>query len=254
MLPVVQAQVLTLKGGIGSWINLEDSYMKTTKLSVLSDNDDEITVYNEDLSPHKTINISNFMPGGRICEINSMKLGDKRFNLTQTLFNEDDLIEFIVSGEGFFAIINENNVELFRENVSGDVSECNLFETTSYTYIQIPTYYYSEEDGYIEESKLYLINKGASSNIPALTQVKSFSHPNPARETINIAYNLQGAETGTVVINSLSGKLIDRQTVKGDAASFNYSTRRLASGTYVVSVEANGKQLSSEKIIVVKGK
>jgi hypothetical protein len=250
MLPLVQAQVLTLKGGIGSGITLEDLYMKTTKLSILSDNDDEITVYNEDLSLYKTINISNFIPEGKICDIESTKLGDKY--LTQTLFNEDDLIEFIVSGEGFFAIVNENNEELFRDNVSGDVSECNLFETTSYTYIQVQTSYYSMEEGYIDESKLYLINKDASSNIPALTQVKSFSHPNPARETINIAYNLQGAETGTVVINSLSGKLIDRQTVKGDAASFNYSTRRLASGTYVVSVEANGKQLSSEKIIVVK--
>ncbi|GHV10318.1 hypothetical protein FACS1894162_3770 [Bacteroidia bacterium] len=61
---------------------------------------------------------------------------------------------------------------------------------------------------------------------------------------------MQGAASGVVKINSLSGRLIDQKTVTGNATSFNYSTRRLASGTYIVSVETEGKQLSTEKIII----
>jgi hypothetical protein len=249
MLQSVQAEdVLTRKKVFQDWVNLEDSYMKSDKFAVLIQDDYNVTgidIYNEDFTLYKSISLSNLVSGSTsIMEFESQKLGDKTYFLTQTLFNNDDLIECIVQGDDFFAIVNENGEVLFKENIIP--SYVCLLETTSYTYLSIET----ENDDFSTEYKVYLINKSGQSNIPALTQVKSFSYPNPAKESINIAYNLQGAASGVVKINSLSGRLIDRKTVTGDATSLNYSTHRLASGTYIVSVETDGKQLSSEKITI----
>jgi hypothetical protein len=265
MLQGVHAEdVLTPKNGITSPVSLEDYYMKTTKLVVYNGGDDAplpesatrssgsdenvIEIYNEDLTLYKSINVSGLVSGAiGIFPIESQKAGDKLFYLTQTLFNDDDLIEFIVYGSNFFAVVNENGNVLFRQTTSGQIESDyhHLIETTNYIYLGIEDY--AENDWAYQ---LYLINRSNVSGMPALTPVKTFSYPNPAKESINIAYNLQGATTGVVKIISLSGELIDQKEVNGNADSFNYQTRRLTRGAYIVSVEAQGKQLSTEKIII----
>ncbi len=233
------------------WTMLEDCYMNDSKISnfIYNDNDnyydtaDKIEIYNEDLTLYKSLDIEALAPEAiGFAEIVSYKMGDKYFCTTQTLFNDDDLLEFIVVGEGFFSIINENGVVLTKE-VFDSPHYFKLFEMSAQNYIVV------ESDNNMM-SCFYLITKGNNSDLKSVTLSKVTSFPNPAKDYINIGYDLQGATTGNITISNLSGKMMDKISISSEQKLFRYSTTKLNPGTYVVSVEANGQQLSSEKIIV----
>lgn len=233
------SKIKTFDGSIG----IENNYMKETKLFRF--NGDEMEIYNYDFRLHKKISLENLFNGiyTDFRQINTAPATEQFF--TQTLFNDDDLLEFFVEGEGCFAIVNENGEILYRE----DVSKGSLYSTDFYVIEISSKVYLRMINDYDDFTSFYEITKNAS-DTRTLTLKQSASFPNPAKEYINIAYDLQGIPDGVLHVFDMQGKQITEEKISGNETSFRLDTNAFQSGMYVVSISSEGKQLSSEKILV----
>lgn len=235
---------------------LEDYHMKTPMFSIddyescyqeagkepICEGENKIMLYDEDLNLHKSIYMENLIPEANSFEtLEDDALGDKRFRVTQTLFNDDDLIEVIVKGEGFFAIVNENGKLLFKDEVNINYVDFFVKKVGKKTYLHVQ----SEN-----EARLYLINKDSSNNIAENTITKIGVYPNPAREYVNVPYDLQGATKGSITISNLQGQELIRASVINNKETLRIPTDKLSSGLYIVTVSNEAKILSSEKVLV----
>jgi len=263
----LSAQSLILKESFSGYTTLEDYYMKSPMISVITDYDDLpgtipeikptedemrqakeedyiVKVYNEDLSLYKSINITNLFPENIYLEdIESEKEGDKRFYLTQTLFNNDDLLEFIILAETYFAIVNENGTVLFKKDIQNrNYIYFSLIEMATKTYLRVT-------DDSNDTHDYYLIDKNASAVSSPLLQ-KVYSYPNPAKEYINIAYDLQGKRVGYISVFDMNGNKVAGKKVTDKQKYCYFPTTDMPSGMYIVTVDVAGKQISSEKIII----
>ena len=242
-----QAQLTKVRTSEDGRLWSENCFMKDSKFSIVRGrsyqssyrDDTEIEIYNEDLSLYKKIQVEDLMPQAtRFREIEFPNRGINRRYITQTLFNDDDFFEFIVTGENFFAIVNENGTVLYKEE--GRAYDITVLEASSLIYLSM-----GNGDGNV----MYKITKDAS-NISAPLLAKTSSYPNPASSYINIDYDLQGAKEGLLQVFDMQGKLVAKENIKEDNGSFRLETAAFQSGTYIVSISSAGKQLSSEKIII----
>ncbi|MCC8147017.1 MAG: T9SS type A sorting domain-containing protein [Bacteroidales bacterium] len=253
----LSSQTLSLVKSFSSETRLEDYFMKQPKISSLpndnasyvpdqemkSETDYIMEVYNDDLTLYKQINISQLF-GKNVYpeEIESEKQGDKRFYLSQTLFNNDDLMEFIITGEDYFAVVNEKGDFLFKEKIdSRNYIYFYVVEIGNKNYLRV-----SDESGN-KEDYFQIGNTTSGTSAPL---VKTSSYPNPAKEYILINYDLQGNRTGYISILDMNGKKVAGKKVTDNQVNCRFSTNGLTPGMYIVTVDTAGKPLSSEKILI----
>ncbi len=228
--------------GLSDYCMKDVKYFFTKQISNGSTWYSQMEIFNDDFTLYKTINTTTLMAGARNFDcIYIPQMGDKEVFITQHLFNDDDLFEFFLYGENFGAIVNEEGKVLFFQQGNEGIY-MSLIEMGNKNYLSVSNVAYN--------SDIYLIKKGGSSNLQmsALSKINTF--PNPASEFVNISYDLQGASAGNLCITDLSGKIVDKLRIQGNENSIQYQTNKLLSGTYIFTIEVNGKQLSQEKIIV----
>jgi len=214
-----------------------------------------IEIYNEDMTPDKVIKLSDLDPNAlRFVSLESAKLGDKRFYVTESLFNGDDLYEFIILAKEYFAVVNENGDVLYKELFeaefeSGSDFSVHLFETSSLdnTYLLVE----SVNLQWVYTTTMYRINKYGASGIdatPQLTKVKSY--PNPVKEYVTVDYDLGAASEGMISLVDLQGKTVLQKKIDNTSSTCKLSFGKFKSGIYVINVKAGDQIISSEKITV----
>lgn len=84
-------------------------------------------------------------------------------------------------------------------------------------------------------------------------RVNSLSaYPNPATASVNVAYDLSGFRTANtrLVITNLVGSKVVTRSISGTSGKVNVDISNLDAGIYFYSIEADGKIVSTKKLIV----
>ncbi|MDY0027268.1 MAG: T9SS type A sorting domain-containing protein, partial [Lentimicrobium sp.] len=85
-------------------------------------------------------------------------------------------------------------------------------------------------------------------------EIIQVAYPNPTNGLLNIAYKLPENQSGWMLsITDLQGRQIDAFTLSGNESSIRYSTDKLNSGLYLITVfNTKGKVSSTTKVQVIK--
>ncbi|PIE83962.1 MAG: hypothetical protein CSA07_04690 [Bacteroidia bacterium] len=97
-----------------------------------------------------------------------------------------------------------------------------------------------------EEQSKPSVEKASKGNVSAVSV-----SPNPFREQLNVAYQLKGSANVTIALYSLKGELVKslmQQYQPEGAYQQNFQIKELATGMYIIRVEAGGKVLSQQVV------
>jgi hypothetical protein len=238
-----------------------------------------ITLFKNDLSVYKTINIPKSFPHDTLdCDINEIYLstleieGDnsgKDFKFTDKFFNSDTKIEFIIqyrsrkSGQ-----YSKETKILFDE----DGKEIIRFSSTSNGYIKI--YYwkflnvkfgnYNENSG-ITKSFSVPGNLPCSSScaqksaaIAPISPANEFKEiqvngfPNPSSDKVTLAYALpEGVSFGTLRLYTQTGELVKEFKVSSQVDHLELPVSDYTPGTYYYELQAGGNTSGGKKMVVI---
>ena len=211
-------------------------YMKDARFFTTSVENNEhrggITIYNDDFETIKKFKASELISGGTrfIPQCNDKE--DFNLMITQHFFNSDDLIEFVISGLDFIAIVNENGEVLFKEAVVYERSDISIFDTGSKRYFS-----YSDGNGNYD---IYKIDNTVSTGKALFTRMESF--PNPATDFINIAYKAQNGQSETLTVANANGQVMECIVLDPAQELYRLDVSRYTSGMYVYKYgDASGK-------------
>lgn len=78
------------------------------------------------------------------------------------------------------------------------------------------------------------------------------AYPNPATSSVTVAYDLSGFRTGSarLIITNLVGSKVAVRPINGTSGKVSIDISDLDSGIYFYSIEADGKIVSTKKLIV----
>ena len=232
--------------------NFSQNLLRPVSIKNISDSNVEFTVWENDLS---TIyrHFSVVFPQGysRYSVETGMANIGGRFRsdecslcLTQDLFNDDDLIEFIVYCENsedktVAFIMNENNEVLaqsdemlhyFDHFLDPSLVGGHIYTLNGYTI-------------YDESSGIEKINRDKYQSVVA---------PNPSNGassiTINMDYTL--LNDATLVVIDMDGKKVHSQTIKSGGTKAVVATSRFAVGNYIYVIQNDNGYISTGKIII----
>ena len=174
--------------------------------------------------------------GGRFAD------SDSRVILTQDLFNDDDLIEVVITCYGsnnkiMSFIINEHNEVLARSE-----------EDVNFGYILDPAL----TGGLIITHNGYIVRKNSSYiNEMSLDRHEGIVFPNPSRgaNSLTISWGYTMLTDGRLNVIGIDGKLVHSQIVKSGASELNLAVSHLAAGTYIFIV-VSGDHATTGKFII----
>ena len=223
-------------------------------------------VYGEDLNLKKTITPSEEPIPFSVINLNSNS-SDYTMYLTQTLFNDDEKYEYIVSvpqknqygydySAGLKIMSDDGSVLqtiMFPENVTGYFDRgIKLFIIGSSKYLEGGDY--EDADGN-EYMNLYKINKDAKdpSKVSIATAPMRVSvSPRMASRNQDINVVAEGNGVREVIVTNAAGQVVYSTKVAAGETNVKINSRRLSSGLNVVSVKgADGKEENC-KVIVKK--
>ena len=79
------------------------------------------------------------------------------------------------------------------------------------------------------------------------------NRPNPFSKTTTIEYTLpESVKNATLNIYDMYGKVINSFNVNANSGTIEVDARNMSNGTYIYSMEADGKSLAKEKMVVLK--
>ena len=245
------------------------SYNHETSLVSVGYSDKEAVimhVYGEDLTLKKTITPSEEPIPFTVKNLNSNS-SDYTMYLTQTLFNDDEKYEYIVSvpkknqygydySAGLKIMSDDGSVLqtiMFPENVTGYFDRgIKLFIIGSSKYLEGGDYEDADENEYMN---LYKINKDAKdpSKVSIATAPMRVSvSPRMASRNQDINVVAEGNGVREVIVTNAAGQVVYSTKVAAGETSVKINSRRLSSGLNVVSVKgADGKEENC-KVIVKK--
>lgn len=245
------------------------SYNHETSLVSVGYSDKEAVimhVYGEDLTLKKTITPSEEPIPFTVKNLNSNS-SDYTMYLTQTLFNDDEKYEYIVSvpkknqygydySAGLKIMSDDGSVLqtiMFPENVTGYFDRgIKLFIIGSSKYLEGGDYEDADENEYMN---LYKINKDAKdpSKVSIATAPMRVSvSPRMASRNQDINVVAEGNGVREVIVTNAAGQVVYSTKVAAAETNVKISSRRLSSGLNVVSVKgADGKEENC-KVIVKK--
>ena len=245
------------------------SYNHETSLVSVGYSDKEAVimhVYGEDLTLKKTITPSEEPIPFTVKNLNSNS-SDYTMYLTQTLFNDDEKYEYIVSvpqknqygydySAGLKIMSDDGSILqtiMFPENVTGYFDTgIKLFIIGSSKYLEGGDYEDADENEYMN---LYKINKDAKdpSKVSIATAPMRVSvSPRMASRNQDINVVAEGNGVREVIVTNAAGQVVYSTKVAAGENNVRISSRRLSSGLNVVSVKgADGKEENC-KVIVKK--
>jgi|GEM_PF-2022265 len=243
-----------------------------------------ITLFNDELEEERTVTLNNVitnygdenLPRGEYKVLVGLtSANDYRFSFpsgrapfTQTLFNDDEKLEFIVST----IRVDENNEGLVikHEIISEDGTVlATLLPETGRVYryfdffvnvignIKYLVGYSNDRNRDVSDYSYYKISNtttNGSSNISIEPMPKNFAFPNPVKSNQSLTIQLSSTTTlsseSYVEMVSLNGSVVSRQPAKIFDNQISVSTRGISSGQYIYNVVSEGKIVDSGKIIV----
>ena len=245
------------------------SYNHETSLVSVGYSDKEAVimhVYGEDLNLKKTITPSEEPIPLSVINLNSNS-SDYTMYLTQTLFNDDEKYEYIVSvpkknqhgydySAGLKIMSDDGSILqtiMFPENVTGYFDTgIKLFIIGSSKYLEGGDYEDADENEYMN---LYKINKDAKdpSKVSIATAPMRVSvSPRMASRNQDINVVAEGNGVREVIVTNAAGQVVYSTKVAAGETNVKINSRRLSSGLNVVSVKgADGKEENC-KVIVKK--
>ena len=76
-------------------------------------------------------------------------------------------------------------------------------------------------------------------------------YPNPATDQFTIDFNAKlNAANQEIIIRDMLGKLVQRETISGSQAKFNFTTDGMQGGIYFVSYVLDGEVMKTTKLVV----
>ena len=202
--------------------------------------------------------------------------GDANMFVTEKLFKDDNLLEFIVETTDGWAIVNENYEVIFKKRYTEDwewldfrlleTKNGNLLEVSLYKWVQtgVECCYWPEgseecvEECLIGESvekiEIYALPGYSLSTLrSAAIQQLSNPFPNPAKTYIQLPYTLpEGVKEGTIRVINSQGQLIKTLHVDSNSEYVRLDTSRLPSGNYFYTLDTRGRKGESKQFIVNK--
>lgn len=191
-------------------------------------NTNKVFVYNNDYSLYKTI---NFIPpsGYQLYWV---------YYPSKHLFNDDDLIEFIL----VFTNSTNYQMKVYNENMSmvKDLGAGN----NAYVFI-------SQESGYKLKTTNWVYNTGTQNldytdkvySLPGelyvsneqvdQPKINQSAYPNPASNRIILPYKLKPDEISTLHIYNLQGQIIESKTIHGSLDHLRIDVSNYFPGTYL---------------------
>lgn len=183
---------------------------------------------------------------------------------TQTLFNEDEKIEFltgIYSSDGKlkrFEVISENGDLLTTYNLPKEIDNntdynyyYNAYTFGTKKYLIVEFYNYdSDADKYFYA--FYPAEAGTSTNVKTYQPVKTMAYPNPVNRSEPLTIQLANpASTNTYVeLFTINGTRAGRYKINEGEQQFSLPTTKLSAGQYIYHISAGGKRVDSGKVIV----
>ena len=191
----------------------------------------ELLIYNANHILIKTINIP--MPSGATEIQNISQFSDK-------LFNNDSLIEFIVSfrttvgNPSIMTLFNENEIIIQQYGaksdskvINGNSNEFKLITWTEiYSPLQNPQLTYPFD---VYSLPGITLNLNQNQNIENL---QFFGFPNPTEKNITVINNLDIGQNGVLEVFDINGKKIIQKDVIGTAENIILDTSELSNGIY----------------------
>ncbi len=216
-----------------------------------------VKIYDTDLNLKKTIrlNIPNMITIIPIKQIDPV-YDLKTIYFTYDVFNSDELLEFAVTirdnnngEENELAIVNENNQVLWSKKWENAAifQELYLYKILNMFSINI---YGTQNNSDFYDYYSYTGNLNPSSLRATKLSESSYPYPNPAKESIQLTYDLQNAQEGTIRVFNINGQEVKSLKVDGNADAVQLKTSGMASGNYFYTVEANGTVVGKNRFIV----
>ena len=76
------------------------------------------------------------------------------------------------------------------------------------------------------------------------------AYPNPANEQLTVGYTMSGAETARLVLQNVLGTAVREESLSGGSGKIRMNVSDLPEGLYFYSLYANGKSVSTRKVVV----
>lgn len=247
--------------GLNSQINLEHTYTVSGasasiriiqlansgyKYCVYEFNTNQFKLYNTDHSLWKTITYPTI--SGSTASV---------WNISETLFNTDGLIEYIVhyttSTSPFqyqIKILNENGVlikDLPNRTYTAITPPNNIVQS-----IGVNSYKLVVSDGNTIREVYSLpgttSNLGVSDN--PMSELSGISFPNPTSQTITIPYQLANGQTsGQLKIYNSTGALIESFQVDSNFNDLILDVSSYSNGVYLYKIVSNGIESESKSFV-----
>ena len=74
--------------------------------------------------------------------------------------------------------------------------------------------------------------------------------PNPAKDIVNILYQIPNHATAQLVVTDIVGKQVLNTSVSGNKSSYTFSVESFKNGVYFYTFILNGKKISTKKMVV----
>ena len=168
-------------------------------------------------------------------------------------------MEFIVSTNDGFAIVNENYEVIFRKSYTDGWKYENLFllQTKNGNLLEVSLYRDWEEGGswyssYMSE--IYALPGYSLSSLRSTSiQQLNNPYPNPAKTFIHLPYTLpQDVKKGTIRVFNSQGQMIKTFLVDGTSEYVRLETSNLPAGNYFYTLDARGQRSDGKQFIVSK--
>lgn len=165
--------------------------------------------------------------------------------VSERLFNNDNLLEYIITTNNAWIIINEDGEEIFKKTYEepGDYS-FELFETKNGKLLKVHQRYLVE---------IYALPGYTTPTGLRTTTIQSIGNPfpNPAKTYINLPYSLpEGTREATIRVFDAQGKMITTLRTNERSQFVRLETSNLPTGTYTYTLESRGQQIESKQFIV----
>lgn len=184
------------------------------------------------------------------------KNSDTEIWASEKIFNDDNLLEFIVATDNGFVIVNEEGTEIFNKSYgdghwNSGKDNFQLLETKNGNLLAV--HFFAED--WKEKTEIYALpNYTLPSGIKS-NKIQKIGNPfpNPAKTYIQLPYELPyGVKEGIVRVFNTQGKLIKTLSVNDREEFARLDTTNLPSGNYLFSLEVRGERGESKPFIVAK--
>lgn len=229
-----------------------------------------ITIYNDDFSIFKTVDVPTVVGGSwncfRLVEFETMNRDKNIFGLfSDNLFNSDSKIEFIIAiGDNSewensvvkeYKMINEDGIIL--QTIPINTNLTNVIGTHSILYSKSGDSYMTlntDKDVFTH----FKLNSSFDTVTGLFNSIKNVSntasiYPNPASNYIKLDYTIpENLSVVSLKIFDMKGAIIKEMTVDGITGFVLLDINELKNGSYILKTMSGKELLADSKFVVLK--